>query len=358
MVLTRRPPAAPAPYAHTGQGHDRRQRGRRTPRTQAALWRLEVAVGSIALVAVTVTLTVWPPSTPTRPAPTGLRLVRSGLVMSDPLSSRVSTGALMDHYVFNGSAGPQLGRVTSSPQGLHVGVGQHPGWAGWFAVTLHSAGPAVVWHAVVSRPSVPVARGAGEAILAVQSASTQRNGSINYVIVAALSLHGRSTWQVGSAHGLIAGASTDVLWQEPLGADVAAREPVTITTDGRHTLAVWLGDQLVYASTKLTLDDPPPFQAYLEVQARDRGYVAAFKDFWVTDAAPVTVRGTVPGAHVRLDTAGGPVYAIADRAGRAALSVSPADLVGTGTLTVSARGVTHHYDALHYAGGDVWQLAG
>ena len=196
----------------------------------------------------------------------------------------------------------------------------------------------------------------GEAVLAVQSASTQRNGSINYVVVAALSSRGKSTWQIGSAHGLVADAVTDKLWQEPLRSDAPSVEPVTIRTDGHRSLTVWFGDQEVYSSHDLHMNDPAPFQAYLEVQGRGIPYVSNFKDFWVTDAAPVIVRGAAPGSQVALDTGHGVVRATTASNGQAALEVPAPELVGTGTLTVTDRSGVRRFRHLRYAGGDELQI--
>ena len=153
-------------------------------------------------------------------------------------------------------------------------------------MTLAAAGPDVVWHAVMSRPSTPVDGGVGEAVLAVQSASTQHNGTINYVVVSALSSRGKGAWQVGSAHGYLANAVTDRLWQGPLATATPPTEPVTIRTDGHHSLTVWFGDRVVYSSDDLHMNDPAPFQAYLEVQGHGISYVSNFRDFWVADAVP------------------------------------------------------------------------
>jgi hypothetical protein len=279
------------------------------------------------------------------------------LAISDPFASAVPTRQLQDHYVANGSAAPGVGWVDATGHGLDVGVHAHRNWAGWFAVTLRAVGPDEVWHAVVSRPSKAVGAGVGEAVLAVQSASTQRNGSINYVVVAAVSSGGKSTWQVGSAHGFVADAVTDHLWSSPLRADTSSTEAVTIRTDGRHRLTVWLGDRQVYSSNHLNMNDPPPFQAYLEVQGRDISYVSNFKDFWAAAAAPVTVTGIAPGSRVTLDTGHGAVISTADSSGRAALQVPSPALVGTGALTVADRQGTRVFRELRYAGGDVVQVA-
>ncbi len=356
MVIQLTPVSRPS-YSGTGQGHDRRARSRRGARALANLWRLEVTLAAVVMVVVTVALTAWPGAAPARPMPAGLSLVRSGLAIADPFDNPVPNRNLPDHYVFNGSAAAGVGWVQGTGRGLEVGVHPHSSWAGWFAVTLRAAGPDVVWHAVVSRPPNPVATGIGEAVFAVQSASTQRNGSINYVVVSSVSALGKSTWQVGSAHGFVANAVTDRLWQGSLRADTAATEPITIRTDGRHDLTVWLGDQQVFSSQHLHMDDPPPFQAYLEVQGRDIGYVANFQDFWVAAAAPVTVTGVPPRSLVTLDTGHGAVTATADASGQAALQVPSPALVGTGTLTVAAASGARHFRDLHYAGGDVLHVA-
>jgi hypothetical protein len=52
---------------------------------------------------------------------------------SDPSLSPVADRQLEDHAVFNGSAFPGVGWVKATNLGLHVGVGPHAGWAGWFA---------------------------------------------------------------------------------------------------------------------------------------------------------------------------------------------------------------------------------
>jgi len=359
-VVIQLSPVSRPPYPHTGQGHDRRLRRRRGARARANWWRVEVTAIAVVLVMVTVALTVWPTTSPPRALPAGLTMVRSGLVIADAFDQPVPNRDLLDQYVFDGSAAAGVGWVRADGHGLDVGVRSHPSWAGWFAVTLAAAGPDVVWHALMARPPTPVGTGGGvgETVLAVQSASTQKNGSINYVVVSALSSRGKGTWQIGSAHGFVADAVTDRLWQEPLRSDAPSTEPVTIRTDGHHSLTVWFGDQQVYSNHHLHMNDPAPFQAYLEVQGRDVPYVSNFKDFWVADAAPVTVTGARTGDHVELDTGHGVVRATANSAGEATLRVPAPDLVGTGTLSITDRSGVRHFDDVHYAGGDVLQITG
>ncbi|HXQ61914.1 MAG TPA: hypothetical protein VN796_06225 [Acidimicrobiales bacterium] len=332
------------------------RRGRVAP-NYVRRWRIEVALGAVVLVVVATSLTIWPAPAPARVA-NGADLTRSGIVMADAFDRPVSRGQLMDHYVFNGSAAPGVGWARATARGLQVGVTPHPGWAGWFAVTLDAAGPGVIWHTEMSRPLQPARTGEGEAVFAVQTATTQHSGAINYVVVSALSTHGEGEWLVGYAHGVIANADTDVLWRSPLRVGAPTTEPVTIRTDGRRTLAVWLGTRRVYASDRLRLDVPAPFQAYLEVQSRQIGYVASFQDFWVADASPVTVTGVPPGARVRLGSGARLATATAGRDGTASLVPAPPTLVGTGALTVAGSGRRRDIAHLPYAGGDVWHLTG
>jgi hypothetical protein len=354
MVLTPAP-VMPAPYPGTGQGRDRRRQGRRSTARRVALWRFEILVGSLVMLALVAVFTDWPSPAPTRHMPPGITLIRSGLLAADPFRSATPMGNLQDRYVFNGSAGPGIGWVRSSGSGLDVGVHAHRGWAGWFAVTIHAAGTASVWHAEVARPSTALPHASGEAVFAVQSASTQQNSSINYVVVSALVEHGRRTWQVGAAHGFTANAVTDILWRTP-NFDAPSTLPVTIRTDGRHRLSVWLGDRLVFRGDKLDLHDPPPFQAYLEVQANDEPYVARFNDFWIADAEPLVVTGITPGARVDLRITDRVLSSVANRNGRASLTIPPFEAVGTATLTVRQGSVLRRFKDLQYAGGDVLQV--
>jgi hypothetical protein len=355
MVVIEGPPAPSAadPYPHTGQGRDRRLRRRRDPRTRARLWRLEVSAAAAALVFVTVVLSTWPAPVPARAMPAGLSLVRSGLAIQDGFRRPRPTRDLLDRYAFNGTAHPGVGWAAVTSHGLDVGVHPHGGWQGWFAVTLATSGPNVVWHALMARPTAAVPDGVGETVFAVQSASTQRNGTINYVVVSSVAIGGGSRWEVGAARGIFANASTTVLWRGPFGADTPAAEPVTVRTDGRHRLTVWLGHQRVYSSSRLRLHDPAPFQAYLEVQSYDASYRADFTNFWVADDSPVIVSGLAPGTRVRLQTADGVATAITGRRGETSLSLPPPAMVGTGELTVTAPGGVRVFRHLHYAGGDV-----
>jgi hypothetical protein len=295
--------------------------------------------------------------------------VHSGLVIADPLDKSVTLGQLQDQYVLDGSAGPKLGWVSETTAGLTVGIKAHHGWAGWFASTIHAAGPAVAWHTVISPTALRLGtKGRGIAVFAVQTATTQKSGVINYIVVAAVCRSGSYRWLVGYAHGLVARASTQVLWASkwqpvPQPGTPLPSQAVTIATDGSHSLSVWFGTDEIFSSERLVLKMPAPFQAYLEVQSSAPAYYARFNDFWVADDAPLVLRGLREGSRVELASgtdgaaAVATAKAVAGREGTATLRLAVPELVGTGTFKVVAGGTVTDLPDAPYAGGDVLSWA-
>ena len=266
--------------------------------------RFYVSAAAVVMLVSVIYLTTWPSPVPARPLPPRLSRLHSGLLVADPLDKPVTLGQLQDQYVLDGSAGPKLGWVSETTAGLAVGIKAHNGWAGWFASTIHAAGPAVAWHAVISPTALHLGtKGRGLAVFAVQTATTQKSGVINYIVVAAVCRSGSYRWLVGYAHGLVAGASTQVLWASkwqpvPQHRTLLASQAVTVVTDGSHSLSVWFGTDEIFSSERLVLKMPAPFQAYLEVQSSAPAYYARFNDFWVTDDAPLVVRWLREGSRV------------------------------------------------------------
>jgi len=330
---------------------------------------LFASAAAVVMLVSVIYLTTWPSSVPARPLPPGLSRLHSGLLIADSLDVSLTLGQLQDQYALDGSAGPKLGWVSETPAGLAVGIKAHHGWAGWFASTVHAAGPAVAWHAVLSPTALPLGtKGRGLAVFAVQTATTQKSGVINYIVVAADSRSGSYRWLIGYAHGLVAGASTQVLWTSkwrpnPIGGTRLASQAVTIVTDGSHSLSVWFGADKVFSSERLVLKMPAPFQAYLEVQSSAPAYHARFNDFWVSDDAPLVVRGLRDGSQVELTSgahgAGAPTVtkAVAGLGGTATLSLPVPELVGTGTVTVVDGGTVTDVPKVPYAGGDLLRWA-
>ncbi|MGH9115136.1 MAG: hypothetical protein ACRDWW_04830 [Acidimicrobiales bacterium] len=341
----------------TREGRVAARPGARRVHPRSWTWRFEVLCLAAAMVAAVVALSSWTPPAKPGTTPPGVTRARSGLVMSDSFGRAEPARSLADRYIFDGSASPGVGYEEGTPRGLVVGVRPHAGWEGWFAVTIHAAGPGVTWHAVMSRPPGAVTSGTGEAVFAVQTATTQSTGAINYVVVEDSNRSGKSHWMVGYAHGFVADAATQVLWRSPDSTTAPASEPVTVQTDGRYRLSVWLGDRLVYSSDRLVMDIPAPFQAYLEVQGLSIGYASRFQDFWVARTAPLTLTGLRPGDRARLVESGRTVASgVAGADGRAALSLPPPEESGVGTLVVDGSSGTRSYPALPYAGGDVLRV--
>jgi len=356
---------APAAAAHPGRAA-RAHAATQTPKSDL---RFYVSAAAVVMLVSVIYLTTWPSPVPARPLPPGLSRLHSGLLVADPLDRAVTPGQLQDQYVLDGSAGTKLGWASETTAGLAVGIKAHNGWAGWFASTIHADGPAVAWHAVISPTALPLGtKGRGLAVFAVQTAATQKSGVINYIVVAAVCRGGSYRWLVGYAHGLVAGASTHVLWASkwqpvPRRGTLLASQAVTVVTDGSHSLSVWFGTDEIFNSKHLVLKMPAPFQAYLEVQSSAPAYYARFTDFWVTDDAPLVVRGLHEGSRLELTSgAGGAAIAeaVAGREGTATLRLPVPELVGTGTISVvagrSANDISNAPN-VPYAGGDVLRWA-
>jgi hypothetical protein len=352
-LVERAPSAAGA--ANTGSAENVRG-AKATPRLGL---RWQVTVATVLMFASVVGLTSWPPQAPGRPLPAGLARPASGLVMADALSRSLTPGQLQGSYNLDGSAGPSLGWAWERKSGLYVGIKAHSGWAGWFASTIHAAGPGVAWHAVMTGGVPP--EGSEQRVLgvfAVQTASTQTSGAINYIVVAMVAKGNVYRWVVGYGHGIVAGATTDVLWSSRFeqfrpGARWLPSEAITVVTDGRSRLSVWLGRRVVFSSDGLRLRMPPPFQAYLEVQSRAPAFQARFSDFWVARTAPLRVGGLAPGTAVTLQTGSQRWRATAARDGTASLALPAYALSGQASLTLGSR----TFRRVNYSGGDVLRPA-
>jgi len=331
--------------------------------------RFQATVAAVILGVSVVALSSWPSDVPARPLPAQLQRLRSGLVMADPLDHQLSASDLGDQYVLDGSAGARLGWAYETSSGLLVGVKAHSGWAGWFAVTVHAAGPSVAWHTNMAATALPPGtKGRGIAVFAVQTGTTQRSGAINYIVVGALTVKREYRWVIGYAHGIVAGATTNLLWKSrwyPDGTAAAFMQatPVTVVTNGYHSVAVWIGGKEVLHRAHLAMDIPPPFQAYLEVQSSAPAYAARFTNFWVADEAPLEVSGVAARSPVSLVGAGGHVLAraTANASGMALLSLPMPELAGTGALRVNlvhggpgrAAGTSRSQVQVAYSGGDI-----
>lgn len=181
---------------------------------------------------------------------------------------------------------------------LWVGVTQAtPQFRGWFLTTAHPtvADCSFQFWAASPPPLPPRASGAsGELVMAVQTSDTVRTGDIDYVFVSErVEPDGRRSLLVGYALGHVRNAVThvlkDVAWSPgPLH--------VSIRTDGRNQLSVWVDGTSFFRSSALHLGIVPPFEPYLEVQARRTPYTVSYTRYAATCGSDVTVKGVPDGA--------------------------------------------------------------
>ena len=181
----------------------------------------------------------------------------------------------------NGSAGPTNGYAVARHDLLHVGVhSATPEFRGWFLTTTGSVPDACAFQFDAdSPPAVPASsRGAdGELVMAVQTSSTASSGDINYVLVAeVVYANGERFLQAGYSTGHEANALEHVLKRVPWAPGPIQ---VSIETNGRDTLEVWVDGRPFLDATGLDMGIEPPFQPYLEVQALRTPYVVAFSRY-------------------------------------------------------------------------------
>jgi uncharacterized protein YneR len=267
-------------------------------------------------------------------------------------------------FELNGSAPPPHRCLDFGAEGLRIGVQRHAPavWEGFFAVS-HAAYPDTsIFHVEMARDRVGVPRSdrSGEAVFAVQTASTKETGVLNYVLAASTTNGGRTRWVVGHAKGLYSDAALTVLWQSASLPSACAEfvQEITLRTDGQSSFHVWFGGSQVYAADHgLDLEVEPPLQPYLEVQALEIGYVTTFTDYWVTEDNSIVVRGVRPGDQVCfVQSDGTRSQAVASRTGEARLTLQMPAVRGRGMLTI-ARADDLLFGPFPYAGGDTYRMS-
>lgn len=202
----------------------------------------------------------------------------------------------------NGSARAGNAFATVSHGLLHVGV-RHPTpvFRGWF-LTANSATPdsCVFQFAAASPPPVTVSnpRAIGELVMAVQTSNTITTGDINYVLVAENVLHsGQRTLVAGYARGHLAHATEHILKEVPW---VPGPLRVAIQTNGNNRLKVWVNGALFLDAVDLHMGIVPPFEPYLEVQARSTAYTVAFRSYSSVCHENIVISNLPDGSVVRL----------------------------------------------------------
>jgi hypothetical protein len=217
-----------------------------------------------------------------------------------------STSLALPPYVgweANGSAGADNGFAHVSGGLLHVGVRRATtGFRGWFLTTTGTTPAACAFQfSAVSPP--PVVSGSpnaiGELVMAVQTSDTATTGDINYVFVAEnVAPDGHRNLTVGYSQGRLSHATEHVLKQVPW---TPGPVQVAVETNGDNTLGVWVNGELFYTAYILQLGIVPPFQPYLEVQARQTPYAVAYDGYSSVCQPDVVVTGLPEGTVASLD---------------------------------------------------------
>jgi hypothetical protein len=251
-----------------------------------------------------------------------------------------STSLALPNYpgwVANGSAGAANSLATVSGGLLHVGV-RHPtsDFRGWF-LTATSATPesCAFQFSAASPPPLRTSdpQAVGELVMAVQTSQTIVTGDINYVLVAEnVYPDGRRELIVGYSLGHLSNAVEHVLRQEPW---TAGPLHVAVQTNGNTRLEVWVNGRSFYSADDLDMGITPPFEPYLEVQARRTAYTVAFDGYSSVCQNDVDISDVPDGSIVRL----GALTATA-HGGSAVVPMAMVTAPITGDLSLSLPGET------------------
>jgi len=248
----------------------------------------------------------------------------------------------------NGSAGPDNGLASVSGGLLHVGVRWvTTDFRGWFLTTTGATPASCVFQFSAASPP-PVyslyPKAVGELVMAVQTSDTVTTGDINYVFVAEnVTPSGHRNLTVGYSKGHLSHAAEHILKQVPWRPGALQ---VAIQTDGNSTLDVWVNGSLFYSAYLLQLGITPPFQPYLEVQARQATYTVAYRGYSSVCQPDVVLTGLPTGSVARL--AGQKQVAEQGSATFPAFLASPPMV---GALTLSLPGNTR---PVHFAPHTYW----
>jgi hypothetical protein len=293
-----------------------------------------------------------------------LTLVHSGLLADEPFSDPEHMRTFEDRFELDplaptdGTAWTEVGR-----DGLEVGVREHEGWEGYFAVT-HDLYPAdSVFHTdMEAMPAVLDGGGIGEAVFAVQTGSTKITSDVNFLAVNTYSSDDHLRWQVGySAAKYEDARRTSLAEVDDLSPALIPDHPVGVTlrTDGYHSLDVYVDETRVLSTSELDMFVEPPLQAYLEVQAKDVVYTSRFTNFWVTASDTLLLEGLPEGTEVRLGTEADRIAsATAGAEGRASLELPLPRAHGTAALNLRLPGEDRWREvsgSFTYSGGDRYE---
>jgi len=245
-----------------------------------------------------------------------------------------STSLALPPYVgweANGSAGADNGLVAVRGGLLHVSVRRATAdFRGWFLTTTGTTPATCAFQFSAASPPPVVSwdpRAIGELVMAVQTSDTVTTGDINYVFVAEnVAASGHRNLTVGYSRGHLSHATEHILTQVPWHPGPLQ---VAVVTDGAGRLGVWVDGAPVYSASDLALGIRPPFQPYLEVQARQTPYTVAYDGYSSVCRPDVVVSGLPGGTVASLD---GRTRVAVDGAATFPAAITSPPLVGALTL--------------------------
>ncbi len=241
----------------------------------------------------------------------------------------------------NGSAGPDNGLAVVSGGLLHVGIRRPtPDFRGWFLTATDATPDTCTFQfSAASPPPVTVwsAGAVGELVMAVQTSDTVTTGDIDYVVVSeSVSADGQRSLSAGYSVGHLSHATEHVLKREPWAPGPLH---VAIATNGDDRLSVWVNGSLFFQSTDLAMGIAPPFEPYLEVQARQTAYTVSFDGYSSVCQSNIVVSNLPDGTVATLDH-----QSVTAHGGSAIFPRGMSSLPVTGVLSLalpgSARPVT------------------
>ena len=282
--------------------------------------------------------------------------LQSGLVASDSLTTGNTAG-----WTIAGNA-PQGGSSSNeNSSGLYLGVKSSLSgtWAGFFAKSANTN--AMLYHAVLTLPYATIPDNVLNTGLYVQ---TSNPNFIDYVACAAVVSPSGYYWTVVQSYGPALGAVTTTnLWTSATNT-LPLTQDCTIVTNGNNYLKVYLGGNVVYRSSSLTLNMPSPFNTYLEVQSDSASAIRSGKYvyYYADSSENMTVNNAPPGGTVKIVGSTGNLLASAP------VSSAGTAVVVVGQYLLPLTASVQAYDSLNNLvastpssvalwGGDVYAVA-
>src|ERR1035437_2186069 len=240
-----------------------------------------------------------------------LSQVTTGLVHRDPLTAPNDTVNQNYWRLFGDAPGEGAAfQALENRSGLYIGIqsvtsGGAAEWAGFYTESPNSS----VWlfHTTLTLPYSTIPSGFFNTGMYVQT----DNGFINYVTCAAQVNPNGYEWIVLLAQGNKVQATSCLTLYEKVGGPLT--QSCTIVTNGNNMLKVYLANTLVYSSTSLSLNMPPPFNAYLEVESNVANATlwGKYTDYYATLNDTVTVQNVPTGDTAELLGSGNTVLGMA-----------------------------------------------